>query len=837
MNIPEGLKGLTTEEVIASRKLNGSNEWKHEKESNWLIALINTLKEPMLLLLIATTIIYFLLHETGEAYFMLAAIIVVSGIEFYQDNRSRKALAALETLNQPQVKVIRNGLIKKIALEELVLNDLMLVEEGGSIPADGEVVFSSDFSVNESILTGEAFAVIKSNNGEESKVFQGTAVVTGMAICRVTAIGRQTELNKLGQSLLGIKEEDTPLQLQIKSFVTRMAIAGVAIFVLVWLVNYLRSKQILDSFLKGLTLAMSILPEEIPVAFTTFMALGAWRLMRRGIIVKQIRTVETLGSATVICTDKTGTITENRMELEAIHVWPQQRTYFKNDWQSEEAKNLITVAMWASEPVPFDPMEKALHKVYESFADIDERKSFQLVHEFPLDGRPPMMTHVFRNAKGKRIIAAKGAPEAILAVSNLMPEEQKSIKKIINELALKGYRILGVALSDYPEDKFPAKQQTLPFHFLGMVAFYDPPKKNISDVFNQFYDAGIKVKIITGDNEFTTTAIAAQAGLRGPENILNGEALLEMDEKKLKEEVKRVNIFTRMFPEAKLRIINALKDQNEIVAMTGDGVNDGPALKAAHIGIAMGKKGTEIAKGAAALVLADDDLSKMIDAIAMGRKIYSNLKRAVQYIISIHIPIILTVSLPLFFGWLYPNIFTPVHVIFLEVIMGPTCSIVYENEPIEKNVMQQPPRSFTTTFLSLKEMGLSLIQGLAITAGVLFVYQLSVNQGHEENETRAMVFTTLLFANIWLTLVNRSFYYSVVSSFANRNALLRIILLITILLTAIILYVPPVANFFHVQQLNIQQLGICLLVAFISVIWVEVWKWRRRVNGKLKGDN
>ncbi len=830
MNIPEGLNGLTTEEVLSSRKNNGSNDWRHEKENNWLIALINTLKEPMLLLLIATTIIYFLLHETGEAYFMLAAIIVVSGIEFYQDNRSRKALAALETLTQPHAKVLRNKAIVKIPIDEIVINDLMLVEEGGLIPADGEVAFSSDFSVNESILTGEAFTVAKSTHEKENNVFQGTAVVTGMAICKVTAVGKQTALNKLGQSILGIKEEETPLQQQIESFVTRMAIAGVAIFVLVWLVNYLRSKQILDSFLKGLTLAMSILPEEIPVAFTTFMALGAWRLMRKGIIVKQIRTVETLGSATVICTDKTGTITENRMELETIYLWPGQQVLPKENWNSTHAKTLITVAMWASEPVPFDPMEKALHKAYESLTDIDERKSFQLVYEYPLEGRPPMMTHVFQNAEGKKIISAKGAPEAILDVSNLSAEERKNVTATINELAQKGYRLLGVALSDYANDNYPAKQQTLPFIFLGMVAFYDPPKKNIADVFSQFYNAGIKVKIITGDNEVTTKAIASQAGLRGAENILNGEALLEMNEDMLKKEVLQVNIFTRMFPEAKLRIINALKDQREIVAMTGDGVNDGPALKAAHIGIAMGKKGTEIAKGAAALVLADDDLSKMLDAIAMGRKIYSNLKRAIQYIISIHIPIILTVSLPLFFGWLYPNIFTPVHVIFLEVIMGPTCSIVYENEPIEKNVMQQPPRSFTTTFLSLKEMGLSLVQGLAITAGVLFVYQLSIHQGHQENETRAMVFTTLLFANIWLTLVNRSFYYSVITSFANRNILLRIILLITISLLAIILYVQPVANFFRVQQLDIRQLATCLLVAFVSVIWVEVWKWKRRVN-------
>lgn len=443
-----------------------------------------------------------------------------------------------------------------------------------------------------------------------------------------------------------------------------------------------------------------------------------------------------------------------------------------------------------------------------------------------------MMTHVHENKNSERIIAAKGAPEAILAVSNIDDAGRKFINEQIAGLAQKGYRVLGVASTAFLGNDFPKTQQELKFNFTGLVAFYDPPKENIAQVFKAFYDAGINVKIITGDNTATTMAIAKQAGFNMGGPAIEGDALMKMDDAELLQQLRKTNIFTRMFPEAKLRIINALKTNNQIVAMTGDGVNDGPALKAAHIGIAMGKKGSEIAKNAAALVLADDDLSKMIDAVAMGRKIYTNLKKAIQYIISIHIPIILTVSLPLFLGWLYPNIFTPVHVIFLEVIMGPTCSIVYENEPIEKNTMQQPPRPFTTTFLSFKEMLLSIIQGLMITAGVLSIYLYSIQLGYAESTVRAMVFSTLIIANVFLTFVNRSFYFSFLTTLQYRNNLLLLVIFITLLLLAVILFVHPVAAFFQVTSLGVYQLMICTIAAAVAVFWVEIFKWWKRQKSK-----
>ncbi len=822
--------GLTAAQVLEARAKYGRNEV--EKAGNsFLKSLKDVVKEPMFLLLLVAALIYFLTGKTGDGIFMAAAIVLVTGISLYQESRSRNALAALKSLTQPTCAIIRDGERIEIKREDIVVGDYMIVEEGTSIPADGVIIQSNDFSVNESILTGESLPVSKSKADENPLVFQGTSVVGGLAICKVESIGVATALGKIGKSLESIEEEETPLQKQISNFVKKMALIGTAVFLLVWGINFIRSGEVLTSLLKALTLAMSILPEEIPVAFTTFMALGAWRLMKLGIIVKQTKTVETLGSATVICTDKTGTITENRMSLARVFAL-SSKTISNTESIGDAEKDLITLAMWASEPIPFDPMEVALHDAYKKFVSTDERSLYEMVHEYPLSGRPPMMTHVFRNTSGTRIIAAKGAPEAMIQVSDLSEEEKKNVDDALQTLTKDGFRVLGVGVSSFAGDTFPPSQQELKFAFKGLVAFYDPPKKNISEVFEAFYTAGIAVKIITGDNAATTSTIAKQINFRGAEKTMNGEELLNMSETEVNQKVMDVNIFTRMFPDAKLKILNALKANGQIVAMTGDGVNDGPALKAAHIGIAMGRKGSEIAKEVSSLVITDDDLAKMLDAVAMGRKIYTNLKKAIQYIISIHIPIILTVFIPLVLGWVYPSIFSPVHVIFLELIMGPTCSIIYENEPMESNAMNQKPRPFTTTFFNWKELSTSILQGLMITCGTLFIYRYSVHYDYSEAITRTMIFITLISANIFLTLVNRSFYYSVLTTLKYKNNLVAVIIAITLALTFSLIFIPPFTRFFEFEKLNGLQLLVSAVVGFISVVWFESLKWVKRTRGK-----
>jgi Ca2+-transporting ATPase len=824
------IQGLTQEQVLLAREKFGQNQLDYKKENNFIDTVKRIFKDPMMILLLTAATIYFVSNKIGDGIFLIVAIVFQTSISLYQYSRSKNALEKLKDFSQPNCKVIRDGNVEEIKSEDLVIGDCLMVEEGNSITADGEIIYSQDFSVNESILTGESFAVFKDETKQDKNIYSGTSVASGLVVATITAIGNQTKLGKIGTSLENIEEEKTPLEIQIANFVKKMAIAGAIVFVIVWIFNYIHSQHILNSLLQSLTLAMSILPEEIPVAFTTFMALGAWRLMKMGIVVKQMKTVEALGSATVICTDKTGTITEGKMSLAKLFLLSTNKIFTPKDVLTDEEKALIKLAMWASEPIPFDPMEVALHKTYSEVIEIDKRPHFKLIHEFPLDGKPPMMTHIFKSADGHQIIAAKGAPEAIMDVSNINEEQKEHISKAIALLASDGYRVLGVGISTFTGNSFPTKQQELPFEFKGIVAFYDPPKENINQVLSDFYDAGIAVKIITGDNAATTTAIAKQIGFKGYDQSITGDELMLLSDTELKIKVMETHVFTRMFPEAKLKIIEALKSNDQIVAMTGDGVNDGPALKAAHIGIAMGKRGTEIAKQAASLILLEDDLSKMVHAVAMGRKIYTNLKKAIQYIISIHIPIILTVFIPLALGWMYPNIFSPIHIIFLEIIMGPTCSIIYENEPIEKNTMLQKPKALTTTFFNWKELSISIVQGLVITIGVLFIYQYAVYNGYNEALTRTMTFTVLITSNIFLTLINRSFYYSIFATLRYKNNMVLYIILITIALVGLILYVTPLTLFFEFETLQVPQLLLSIAVGFVSVVWFEVVKWVKRLR-------
>jgi P-type Ca2+ transporter type 2C len=822
------LQGLSFDEVIDFRKRFGTNTYNYKKDNRFLVFLKSIFAEPMVLLLLIASGIYFVNKQYSDAIFLSVSILLIVAISLYQEKRSRNALAKLREYTQPLCKVIREGQQQNIKTQDIVVGDLVIIEEGSLVPADGSIISSNDFSVNESILTGESMVVFKDKEKEDNKVFSGTTVGSGLAIVKVTAIGNKTRLGKIGSSLDAIVEEKTPLELQIGNFIKKMVFAGALVFVLVWGINYSRVGNVLESLLMALTLAMSILPEEIPVAFTTFMALGARRLMKMGIVTKQMKTVETLGSATVICTDKTGTITQNKMELASLYLPSGSEAAADTFRELKETEELLTTAMWASEPIAFDPMEIALHNSYKKFTDKDMTPLFKMIHEYPLSGRPPMMTHVFEDELGNRIIAAKGAPEAILEVCHLSAEEKERVTTAMNKLTGKGYRVLGVAKGNFQGNTYPEKQQEIPFTFKGLAAFYDPPKENIIEVLKSFYAAGIRVKIITGDSAQTTKAIAQEIGFLGYDKSITGDQLMKLSDAELKNKVVHVNVFSRMFPDAKLRIVNALKANGQIVAMTGDGVNDGPSLKAAHIGIAMGKKGTSIAKDAASLILVEDDLSKMVDAVAMGRKIYSNLKKAIQYIISIHIPIILIVFLPLALGWIYPNIFSPLHVILLELIMGPTCSIIYENEPAEADIMQRGPRSVTSKFFNIKELMTSILQGIVITLGLLFTYQWSVHNQWNENITRSMVFLTLITANVLLTIVNRSFYYSLWVTLRYKNILISVIIIVTVLLVILLFAIPFLRSLFSFDLITLFQLIVCIVVGSASVLWFEGVKYIRR---------
>lgn len=808
--------GLTDAEVLEQRMVNGVNQISRTK--NALIEnVLSVIREPMFLLLAAACGVYFFLQEVSEALTMLAALLFVTSIDIFQNFRSQKAVKALSQITKTKAKVIRNSKTIEIDVEDVVTCDIIICEEGMIVPADAKIISSNDFSINEAILTGESVSVEKFVG---DTIMQGTLVVRGYCHASVNAVGDKTMLSGIGALVATTGKEKTPLQIKVSRFVKVMVIAGSLAFVFVWGYHWWDSGDAIHGLLHGLTMAMSVLPEEIPVALSTFMALGAYRLLKHGVIARSPKTVETLGSASVICVDKTGTLTQNLMQV--AHTFD-----FKSGEEIDFSKQpsysvLLEYAMWASEETPFDPMEKSIHDQYTKLTTHDKRRNYHMIHEFPLSGTPPVMTHIYKDDQLDFIVSCKGGVEGVLKLCTLSDADRSEILKRSMTYAERGLRVLGVARGRWSNIQKPESQESIVFEFLGLITFYDPPDENIAEVIDGFYKAGIDVKMITGDYKETARAIANQTGIKS-QSILSGTEISMMSDDELETKVLATSIFARVTPEIKLRIINALKKVGQIVAMTGDGVNDAPALKSAHIGIAMGKRGTEVAKGAAGLVLAGDDLSKMIEAIYLGRRINENLTKAIRYIISIHIPIILLVTLPIFFGWLPAMLFSPIHVIFLELIMGPTCSIIYENEPTPESDLKKPTQA-NRNLLESSQLWITILQGLMITLGCLVIGYYGSYAGIDEPSLRAYIFTTLIFSNIFLTLFNRSFTSSVFLTLRRKNNLIPIVTGTSVTLLLVILYTPFSNQLFSVEPLQAKELLGCLLAAIISTSWIEILK-------------
>lgn len=818
-NISE-LTGLTDQEVARQRALEGSN--LAIRRRNMLIGnILLVVREPMFILLLAACGLYFFLKEYHEAFTMLVALLFVAGIDVFQNFRSQKAIKALSRITRHKARVIRNSQTIDIDLENVVTRDLIVCEEGTIIPADAEIITSNDFSVNEAILTGESASVEKFAG---ANIMQGTLVVRGYCIARVRAVGTRTRLSGIGTLVATTGKEKTPLQLKVARFVRLMVIAGSIAFGFVWIYHWWESNSVINGLLHGLTMAMSVLPEEIPVALSTFMALGAYRMMKHGVIARSPRTVETLGSATVICLDKTGTLTQNLMHV--AHTF-DVKTHREIDFFSTPGPSeTLEYAMWASEERPFDSMEISIHQRYGELFEVDRRKRFGMVREFPLSGKPPVMTHIFEDAGKEMIIACKGGLEGVIRLCHLDDGQRSDLLQKGADYARKGLRVLGVAKGNWSAEGYPPAQDAIDFEFVGIITFYDPPDPNIPGVIQAFKSAGVAVKMITGDFKTTAVAVARETGIKA-DQVLTGSEVDTMTDAELIRRSAPTDVFARVTPEVKLRIINALKQSGEVVAMTGDGVNDAPALKAAHIGIAMGKRGTEVAKGAAGLVLSGDDLSHMVNAIFIGRRINENLTKAIRYIISIHIPIILLVVLPIFIGWLPAMLFSPIHVVFLELIMGPTCSISYENEPATERELRHPT-STGSNLLEMSQLWITIAQGLVITAGCLAAGYYGLMRGAGEVEVRTFIFTTLVLSNVFLTLVNRSFTETLLRTIRRKNVLIPVIIAISAILLILILYTPLLNSLFSVMPLGMRELAIALLAAFLATMWLEPVKFFRR---------
>lgn len=814
------LSGLSEEEVRQKEEQFGKNVLHINETRRFFSILLDIVKEPMFLLLSFACILYFILGEPAEGFMMIAAIAFVSAISVYQELKSTHALASLKQLTEPRVKVIRNGREKEALTEDLVPGDLVVLEEGNRVPADARVVKENDLSIDESVVTGESFPVEKHLREGENLLYQGTVVNSGRCYAIVSETGARTVLGKIGRSIITYTESKTLLQDQIDVFVKRFALFGILAFLLIFLINFHHNGNLISSLLFGLTLAMSAIPEEIPVAFSSFMALGAYHMSRLGIISRQPQTIENLGAINMICLDKTGTITENKMRVDRVYDFAIDRLMGMDDPPIAHSK-VLYYALLACEENPFDSMERALVEAFARFQA--DRPVLQFISEFPLQGQPPMMTHIYQGEAGK-IAASKGAVERIIRVCRLDRRQAERVEDITKSLARLGHRVLGVARAFHKEGPLPASQDEFNWEFLGLVSLYDPPRPYMHQIFREFYDAGIEIKLITGDFPETALTIARETGMKTRQSYLTGQEVMAFTEEALIKKIPEVNVFARMFPEAKLKVIDAVRKSGNIVAMTGDGVNDAPALKAANIGIAIGKKGTEVARQSADLILTDDNLQKLTEAIRQGRKIFNNFKKAVRYILSIHIPIILVASLPLILGWRYPNIFTPIHIIFLELIMGPTCSVFFEREPAEDFTMKIPPRPKATWIFHRDEFLISILQGLLIASGVLLLYYYFMDHGASLTQTRTVVFTTLILSNIFLTFTNRSFTEPIYKTIRYPNNLVLPVLLISLIFLGLIHFLPFVRALFGMTLISAKDFFVCLIVSFCSVFWFEAYK-------------
>ncbi|MFZ4407006.1 MAG: cation-translocating P-type ATPase [Paracraurococcus sp.] len=825
-------QGLSAAEAAARLASEGPNELpRGGRRTPWRIAL-EVLREPMLALLLAGGVLYLLLGSKEEAAILLVFALLSIGITVVQESRTERVMEALRDLTSPRALVLRDGARVRIAGREVVRGDTMLLAEGDRVPADGRLLRGDDIQTDESLLTGESVPVRKRPGPKTAarpggddlpQLFSGTLVVRGSGEAEVTATGARSEIGRIGQSLDSMAPEPPRLQAQMRRLVTLCAIAGGSVSVLaVVLYGTLRGGW-LDALLSGIALGMSMLPEELPVVLTVFMAMGAWRISRARVLTRRGAAIETLGSATVLCTDKTGTLTQNRMSVAAL--WRPDGTALRPGAAPlpEPFRHLVEAGMLASAPEPFDPMEKAFHDRAAA------PPGWSLVRTYGL--RPDLLAMTNAWATGARDaplrIAAKGAPEAIAVLCRLDDAATAALTAAVNAMAAQGMRVLGVAQASAAADALPEAQPGFDFTLLGLVGLADPLRPGVPEAMGECRAAGIRVVMITGDYPATARAIAREAGLAA-EDLVTGDALAAMGDAALAARIRSATVFARILPEQKLRIVAALKAAGEVVAMTGDGVNDAPSLKAAHIGIAMGGRGTDVAREASSLVLLDDDFGSIVQAVRLGRRVYDNLRKAMGFILAIHVPIAGLALLPLVFG--LPILFGPVHIAFLEMIIDPVCTLVFEAEEAEEGIMQRPPRSPAAPLFSASLIGWSLLQGgvvLLLTAGVFLG---ALWRGMPETEVRALTFFCLVLGIIGLVFVNRSFSASIAAAFRRRNAAFRWVMLGVAALLSVTLLWPFARRLFRFGPLHLNDLAVVLAVGLLTILLLDAAKphWRRR---------
>lgn len=849
--------GLSEQEAIARLKRDGYNELPSAQSRSLLAIAWDSIQDPIFLLLVGGGVIYWILGDLQEALILLGFVVFIMGISLYQEGKTEHAIEALRDLSSPRALVIRDGERKRIAGREVVRGDLLLLAEGDRVPADALILSCTNLSTDESLLTGESLPVRKiaavgkvemaRPGGDELPfVYSGTLVVQGQGIAQVQAIGTQTEMGKIGNALQKVKPESTPLQREMNRLVSRLF--GIALFLCAAIVVIYGATtgNWLKGVLAGITLAMAILPNEFPVVVTIFLALGAWRISQKQVLARRASAVETVGSATVLCVDKTGTLTLNQMAVQQLlaynhteNIYPYDLGLHSQKPLPEAVHELVEFCILASQRDPFDPMEKAFKQLGDRYLAHTEHlhNDWKLLREYPLSPNLLAMSHVWQSADGKQYeIASKGAPEAIADLCHFTPEQQKILTAQVSKMASQGLRVLGVAkasllgepppfLPPHPSlspEHLPEQQHDFPFQFLGLVGLSDPVRSTAAAAIQECHTAGIRVVMITGDYPETAQTIAHQVGLTQTADILIGAELERLSDTELQERIQNTDIFARAVPEQKLRLVNALKDRGEVVAMTGDGVNDAPALKAAQIGIAMGQRGTDVARESAALVLLDDDFSSIVQAVKLGRRIFDNLRKAMSYLLAIHIPIAGMSLIPVLFK--LPLVLLPVHVAFLHLIIDPACSIVLEAEPAEANVMQRPPRNPKEPLFGRKTVGLAVLQGSGILVIILAIFAIALYRGQGELDARALTFTTLILANLGLILSESSSSRLSLKILRSPNPSLWWVIAGGLFFLAIVLYIPFLRQLFSFSFLHPIDLVICLGGGAIGLLWFELLK-------------
>jgi Ca2+-transporting ATPase len=848
--------GLAAAEAARRLAEDGPNALPQGERRTLVSIAVETMREPMFLLLLAAGALYLAFGDLQEGLTLFGFVLLTLTLTLFQEGRTERAIEALHDLTSPRALVIRDGQPQRIAGRDLVRGDLLKLSEGDRVPADALLLSADGVRADESLLTGESVPVGKrlvlpdelaaaSTGGtasrvapggeEQPMVYAGTLIVQGHALARVTATGAHSEIGRIGVALGTVASERTPLQRQTAVLVRNLALLALGLSLSLVLVQGLLRGDWLQAILAGIALAMAMLPEEYPVVLTVFPALGARRLSKQGVLTRRITAIETLGATTVLCSDKTGTLTENRMtvtHLVAGGVAVNERLQVPagpGGELPEAFHGLVEAAILASVVDPFDPMEKAFHQLGQRFLAHTEHlhHDWQLVQTYALSPALRAMSHVWAaNTDGVQTVAAKGAPEAVVDLCHLGDEDRARIAATVDGLAAKGLRVLGAARGNFVGQQWPADEHGFDFEFIGLLGLADPVRAEVPAAVAECRAAGIRVMMITGDYPATARTIAQQAGLAdGDADVLSGEEIAALDDEALRDRMAGVSVCARIAPEQKLRIVQALKARGEIVAMTGDGVNDAPALRAAHVGVAMGGRGTDVARESSSLVLVDDNFASIVRAVRLGRRIFDNLRKAMSYILAVHVPIAGMALLPVLFGW--PPLLFPMHIALLELIIDPACSLAFENEPAEPDIMHRPPRDAAAPLFGGATLWLALLQGTGVLVVVLLAYG-GTHGRIPEAEARAFAFATLVTGNLALILSNRSTAGSLWTTLLTPNATLWWVMTGALTLAAAALYLPWAVEVLRFAPLPGHELAAAVGLGLASVLWFEAVKWARR---------